>query len=85
MLSHWDKTTNLFFSLLFSIVHFCMQTIFVTLNVVICDPAPLFWKKDHDDHQPKGVWQKKLVWKEEWVKDYKIEKQVSINISAFIN
>jgi hypothetical protein len=45
----------------------------VTLNVVICDPT--FWKKSLD-HQPKGVWQKKLVWKEEWVKDFKIEKQV---------
>jgi hypothetical protein len=49
------------------------QTIFVALNVVICDPT--FWKKD--EHQPKGVWQKKLVWKEEWVKDYKVEKQVN--------
>lgn len=54
-----------------------LQTLFVTLNVVICDPT--FWKKSgHGDHQPKGVWQKKLVWKEEWVKDYKIEKQVSV-------
>lgn len=50
-----------------------LQTIFVTLNVVICDPT--FWKKSFD-HQPKGVWQKKLVWKEDWVKDFKIEKQV---------
>lgn len=58
------------------------QTIFVTLNVVICDPT--FWKKGgHDDHQPQGVWQKKLVWKEEWVKDFKIEKQVSVKYWIF--
>jgi hypothetical protein len=50
------------------------QTIFVTLNVVICDPT--FFKK-HDDH-PKGVWKKKLVWKDEWVKEFKTEKQASV-------
>jgi hypothetical protein len=48
----------------------------VTLNVVISDPT--FFKK-HDDHhhQPKGEWKKKLVWKDEWVKDHKTVKQVS--------
>jgi hypothetical protein len=56
-----------------------LQTLFfVTLNVVICDPT--FWKKGgggggHEEHQPKGVWQKKLVWKEDWVQDFKVEKQ----------
>lgn len=50
------------------------QTIFVTLNVVICEPT--FFKK-HDDH-PKGVWKKKLVWKDEWVKEWKTEKQASV-------
>lgn len=43
----------------------------MTLNVVICEP--LFFKK-HDD-APKGIWKKKLVWKEDWVKDFKTEKQ----------
>jgi hypothetical protein len=42
----------------------------VTLNVVTCDPT--FFKHD----QPKGVWKKKLVWKDEWVKDHKTVKQV---------
>jgi hypothetical protein len=51
------------------------QTLFVTLNVVICEPT--FFNK-HDDHQPKGVWKKKLVWKDEWVKEWKTEKQASV-------
>lgn len=68
--------TNLFFlssnfPLRYDTLH---QTIFVTLNVVICDPT---FFKHHEDHHPKGVWKKKLVWKDEWVKDYKTEKQAS--------
>lgn len=46
----------------------------MTLSVVICDPT--FFKKHHDEH-PKGVWKKKLVWKDDWVKDWKIVKQAS--------
>lgn len=52
-----------------------MQTIFVALNAVTCDPT--FFKHD----QPKGVWKKKLVWKDEWVKDHKTVKEVSVTIS----
>lgn len=47
-----------------------IQTLIVTLNAVTCDPT--FFKHD----QPKGVWKKKLVWKDEWVKDHKTVKEV---------
>lgn len=44
----------------------------MVLNVAIGEPT--FFKK-HEDHQPKGVWEKKLVWKEDWVKEWKTEKK----------